>query len=149
MCFLAFGFGTGLSPVMPGTVGTLTAFPLAFLLLKLGISRSLCVFLCLLLFWAGIGICNKAERALGLEDYGGIVWDEIVAMLMLLVWVPFSVGWWVAAFVTFRFFDMVKPWPIRWFDRRVHGGFGIMLDDVIAAGFSILVLYAVRMFLPV
>ncbi|MDO4640501.1 MAG: phosphatidylglycerophosphatase A [Neisseria sp.] len=149
VCFLGFGFGTGLSPVMPGTVGTLPALPLTFLLVKLGISGGWFLLLCTLLFWVGIWICDVTERELGLQDYGGIVWDEIVAMMLVLIWVPLSPGWWMAAFVAFRLFDMLKPWPIRWFDRRVHGGFGIMLDDVIAAGFSVLVLSVARVFVPV
>ena len=88
----------------------------------------------------GIKICDVTERELGIQDYGGIVWDEIVAMMLVLAFVPQTFFWWLSAFVLFRLFDAVKPWPIRWFDARVHGGFGIMLDDVIAAGFALLVL---------
>lgn len=149
VCFVGFGFGTGLAPFMPGTFGTLPALPMAYLLMALGWSAIGLSLLCLLLFVLGIWICNVTERALGIQDYGGIVWDEIVAMMLVLAWVPSSWGWWLVAFVVFRLFDMLKPWPIKWFDRRVHGGFGIMLDDVIAAMFAILVLQIARMMMPV
>ncbi len=140
ICLLGFGFGTGLAPKAPGTFGTLPALPLVWLCLSLGISGGWLVLLCLLLFIVGIKICDVTERELGIQDYGGIVWDEIVAMMLVLAFVPQTFFWWLSAFVLFRLFDAVKPWPIRWFDARVHGGFGIMLDDVIAAGFALLVL---------
>ena len=103
--------------------------------------------LCLLLFIVGIKICDVTERELGIQDYGGIVWDEIVAMMLVLAFVPQTVFWWLLAFLLFRLFDAVKPWPIRWFDARVHGGFGIMLDDVIAAGFALVVLHVMMWWL--
>lgn len=145
VCFFALGFGTGLAPVMPGTFGTLPALPAAYVLLAAGMSGMMLTLLCVLLFAVGVWICGAAERELGIQDHGGIVWDEIVAMMLVLAWVPFSFGWWLAAFAMFRLFDMLKPWPIRWFDRRVHGGFGIMLDDLIAAVFAILVLQIMQM----
>lgn len=92
-----------------------------------------------LVFW-GIRICGYTERELGIQDYGGIVWDEIVAMLLVLSLIPFKWSWWLAAFVIFRLFDALKPWPIKWFDRRIHGGLGIMLDDLIAAAMTLMVL---------
>ncbi|HRM21881.1 MAG TPA: phosphatidylglycerophosphatase A [Neisseria sp.] len=141
VCFLGFGFGTGLAPVAPGTFGTLPALPMAFVLILLGIEGWWLAGMSALLFVAGIKICGDTERALGQQDYGGIVWDEMVAMMLVLAFVPFYWGWWLAAFAVFRFFDAVKPWPIKWFDARVHGGLGIMLDDVIAALFSLLVLH--------
>ena len=121
-CFLGFGFGSGLAPIAPGTFGTLPAL------------------LCLPLFAVGIWICNQTEAALGVHDYGGIVWDEIVAMLLVLAFTPNTWAWWLAAFAAFRFFDAVKPPPIRWFDRQVSGGFGVMLDDIIAALMSLLLI---------
>ena len=141
VCLLGFGFGTGLAPKAPGTFGTLLALPLTGLCFLLGISGVWLVLLCLLLFVAGIKICEITERELGIQDYGGIVWDEIVAMMLVLALIPATVFWWLAAFVLFRLFDALKPWPIRWFDARVHGGFGIMLDDAIAAGFTLAVIY--------
>ena len=113
---------------------------MAFVLYLVGISGWWLAALCVLLFVWGIRICGHTERELGIQDYGGIVWDEIVAMLLVLAFTPFYWGWWLAAFVLFRLFDAVKPWPIKWFDARVHGGFGIMLDDIIAALFALLVL---------
>ena len=74
---------------------------------------------------------------MGRQDYGGIVWDEIAAMALVLFFVPQTWAWWLAAFAVFRFFDALKPWPIRWFDARIHGGLGIMLDDLLAAVFSL------------
>lgn len=149
VCFLGFGFGTGLAPVMPGTFGTLPALPLVCVLQFLGVSAWGLTALCAILFVAGIRICDVTERELGVSDYGGIVWDEIVAMMLVLAWVPYSLGWWSAAFVAFRFFDMLKPWPIKWFERRFHGGFGIMLDDVIAAILAVSVLQVARLIMPV
>lgn len=140
VCWLGFGFGTGLAPKAPGTFGTLPAIPLAALWLMLGLPLWLNIIFALLLFLVGIFICDYTEQALRRQDYGGIVWDEIVAMMLILFCIPAGWIWWLAAFVIFRFFDAVKPWPIRWFDARVHGGFGIMLDDLIAAIFSLLVL---------
>lgn len=80
------------------------------------------------------------REELGIQDYGGIVWDEIVAMLLVLSLIPFKWSWWLAAFVIFRLFDALKPWPIKWFDQRIHGGLGIMLDDLIAAVMTLMVL---------
>lgn len=137
---LGFGFGCGLAPVAPGTFGTLPALPMAFVLYLAGISGWWLAALCVILFVWGVRICSYTEYELGIQDYGGIVWDEIVAMLFVLAFVPFKWGWWLAAFVLFRLFDALKPWPIKWFDLRVHGGLGIMLDDVIAALFTLAVL---------
>lgn len=137
VCLLGFGFGSGLAPVAPGTFGTLPALPLAAAFIALGIDGWLLALLCLPLFLAGIWICKRTEAALGVHDYGGIVWDEIVAMLLVLAFTPNTVTWWLTAFAAFRFFDAVKPPPIRWFDRQVAGGLGVMLDDLIAALMSL------------
>ncbi|GAA3713482.1 phosphatidylglycerophosphatase A [Oceanisphaera sediminis] len=132
---LALGFGTGLSPVMPGTMGTLAAIPL-YLLIQ-GLSPLWYLLILVLGFVAGIWICNAATRAIGRHDHGAIVWDEIIGFGITMFAAPAG-GWWIlAGFVLFRFFDIVKPWPIRWFDRRIHGGFGIMFDDVIAGLFAL------------
>ncbi|OYD22596.1 phosphatidylglycerophosphatase A [Oceanimonas baumannii] len=135
---LALGFGSGLSPVMPGTMGTLAAIP--FYLLIAGLPLWLYVALLVLGFVAGIKICNAATRAIGRHDHGAIVWDEFIGFGVTMLAAPAGWQWIVAGFVLFRFFDMVKPWPISWFDRRVHGGFGIMLDDVIAGLFALICL---------
>ena len=141
VCYLGFGFGTGLSPKAPGTFGTLPALPLAWLLLQLQLPWYALLLIAAMLFAVGIPICSHTEQKLGRQDYGGIVWDEIAAMVLVLFFVPQTWAWWLTAFAVFRFFDAVKPWPIKWFDARIHGGLGIMLDDLIAAGFSLLVLW--------
>ncbi|WP_298718969.1 phosphatidylglycerophosphatase A [uncultured Oceanisphaera sp.] len=132
---LALGFGTGLSPVMPGTMGTLAAIPL-YLLIQ-GLSPLWYLLILVLGFVAGIWICNAATRAIGRHDHGAIVWDEIIGFGITMFAAPAGAVWILAGFVLFRFFDIVKPWPIRWFDRRIHGGFGIMFDDVIAGLFAL------------
>jgi len=129
--FLAFGLGSGLSPKAPGTAGTaaamLVGLPLA------GIPTWAGLLIVVLSFVVGIHICERASRDLGVHDHGGIVWDEFVGIWLVLVLVPAHWTWWLSAFFVFRIFDILKPWPIGWLDRRVHGGFGIMLDDLIAA----------------
>jgi len=139
---LAFGFGAGLSPFAPGTMGTLVAVPFVFGLKTLD---PMVYWLVLLgLFALGIGICNVASRSLGVHDHGGIVWDEMVGYWMSVAFVPLQWGWLLAAFLLFRLFDILKPWPIRQLDRKVGGGFGIMLDDAVAALFAIAVLAVVQ-----
>lgn len=138
--FIAFGFGAGLAPKAPGTFGTLVALPLYGLLLWAGLGAAWIAALCVPLFLFGCHVCDRTGKDLGIEDYGGIVWDEIVAMLLVLATTPVSVSGWLAAFALFRLFDVLKPWPIRWADSKVGGGFGVMLDDLIAAGFAIVVL---------
>jgi phosphatidylglycerophosphatase A len=132
--FLGFGFGSGLAPVAPGTAGTLAAVPLYLLLRDLPLGSYLAVVA--LLFLVGLPVCAYAARRLGVHDHPAIVWDEIVGYLVTMIAVPPGLVWIVAGFVLFRFFDILKPWPIRWCDRRVPGGFGIMLDDLLAGLFS-------------
>ena len=131
---LAFGFGAGLSPTAPGTAGTLLAVPLVFVLRDLDAVWYLLLTAGLLA--AGVWLCGRTARDLQVHDHPGIVWDEIVGYLVTMVFAP--PGWlWIAlGFVLFRFFDIVKPWPIRWCDRQVGGGLGIMLDDLLAGAFS-------------
>ena len=132
--FLALGFGTGLAPKAPGTFGTLAALPLYFLMLPL--STLAYGALLIIMSVAGIYICQKAADAAGVHDHGAIVWDEIVGFLITMFMVPVSWQSIVVGFVLFRFFDILKPWPISFVDRKVHGGFGIMLDDVLAGVFA-------------
>jgi phosphatidylglycerophosphatase A len=139
--FLAFGFGSGLSPKAPGTFGTLVAFPLFWLLA--GLSAPIFLAVVAALFVVGIWVCGAAGKALGVPDHGGIVWDEIVAMLLVLAFAPRTLAGFAAAFVLFRLFDIWKPFPIRWFDRRLKNGFGVMLDDLLAAGYTVLCLWLV------
>ena len=103
VCFVGFGFGTGLAPKAPGTVGTLPAVLIAGLLLGCGMSKLMLGWLCVALFFIGIWICDATERALGVHDYGGIVWDEIVAMMLIYACVPQGLGWWAVSFAVFRF----------------------------------------------
>lgn len=133
--FLAFGFGSGLSPVAPGTIGTLAGFPLYFLLR--GLDPVLYFSLIALFFVAGIWLCDVAGKAAGAADHGGIVWDEIVAILLVLPFAPPTLIGFGAAFLLFRLFDIWKPFPIRTVDRRTTGGFGVMFDDLLAAFYAI------------
>ena len=131
---LAFGFGTGLSPVAPGTVGSLVGVLFAWLTLDLGLPLQLGVAV------AGIGICGEGGRRIGVHDHGGFVWDEIAGMYITLLAAPPTVAGWVLAFVLFRAFDIAKPWPIRDLDHRLGGGAGIMLDDLAAALYALILL---------
>jgi phosphatidylglycerophosphatase A len=136
--FLAFGFGTGLAPVAPGTFGSLPGVLLFWLTLDLGLYVQLGVAAGLVL--AGIWICGESARRIGVHDHGGIVWDEIAGMYITLLVAPVTVTGFVLAFVLFRIADIVKPWPIRDLDHRIHGGVGIMLDDLVAALYAALLL---------
>ncbi len=135
---LAFGFGSGLSPFAPGTMGTLVAIPFTFALKSLGTTGFWIVLL--LLFLLGVWVCDRVSHKLGVHDHGGIVWDEMVGYWLSMAFVPLQWQWLLAAFVLFRFFDIVKPWPIRQLDQKVSGGFGIMIDDIVAALFTIAIL---------
>jgi phosphatidylglycerophosphatase A len=142
--FLAFGFGSGLSRYAPGTMGTLAAVPFALLLKCL----SPVWFWVLLagLFFAGIYFCDISSKRLGQHDPGGIVWDEMVAYWLTVAFIPVSWQWWLLAFGLFRFFDIIKPWPIRWVEKRFAGGLGIMLDDIVAAGYAMVILFVLLRF---
>lgn len=137
---LAFGFGAGLAPKAPGTVGSLAALPIYYfaqMLPTLGYAA-----LVALLFIAGIAICARTERDLGVHDHPGIVWDEIVGLLATLFMAPSGWPWVAVGFGLFRLFDIWKPFPISWINRHVGGGFGIMLDDLAAALCAALSLHA-------
>ena len=136
--FLAFGFGTGLAPVAPGTFGSLPGLLLFWLTLDFGLYVQLGVAVAIPL--AGIWICGESARRIGVHDHGGIVWDEVVGMYVTLFAAPVSVTGFVLAFLLFRVMDIVKPWPIRDLDHRMHGGLGIMLDDLLAALYAALLL---------
>ena len=136
--FLAFGFGTGLAPFAPGTVGSIPGL-LFWLTLDLGLYVQLADRRGHDLL-AGIWICGESARRIGVHDHGGIVWDEIVGMYFTLFLAPVSTAGFVAAFVLFRAMDIVKPWPIRDLDHRIQGGLGIMLDDLVAALYALILL---------
>jgi phosphatidylglycerophosphatase A len=140
---VAFGFGAGLAPVAPGTAGTLLAFPIYWWVSAwLGAAQLLA--LLALLFGAGIWACGRTGRALGVPDHPAMVWDETVAFMAVLFFTPPGLLWQAGAFLLFRFFDILKPPPIRQLDRRLKSGFGVMLDDVLAAFYAVLVLAAVK-----
>ena len=137
---LAFGFGSGLAPKAPGTFGTLAAVPLYFALAPLSLPLYLLIVVASFAF--GVWICDITSKDLGVHDHPGIVWDEFVGLWVTLIAAPAG-WWWVAVgFLLFRLFDIWKPWPIGWADRRVSGGFGIMLDDLIAGLYGLAVLQA-------
>jgi len=135
---LAFGLGSGAAPKAPGTFGTLAALPLCLLMQSLDSLSYL--LLTLALFLLGIWLCGRTSRDLGVHDHGGIVWDEWVGLMVTLWLVPPGWIWLLAGFGLFRLFDILKPWPIGWLDRRVSGGLGIMLDDLLAGIFSLLLI---------
>ena len=136
---IAFGFGAGLSPWAPGTMGTLLAWPLGIVLTSY-LSPALHWPILAALFIGGVWACGVTGRHMGVHDHGGMVWDEIVAFMMIIAILPFSLEWQAAGFVAFRFFDILKPPPIRWFEQRYRGGFGVMFDDLLAAGYALLLL---------
>ncbi|MCG9738591.1 phosphatidylglycerophosphatase A [Shewanella insulae] len=139
--FLALGFGSGLAAKAPGTFGTLAAVPLY--LLMAGLPLGWYLGLTLVSVVAGFYICDKASKDMGVHDHGAIVWDEVAGLLITLIAAP--AGWlWVAVgFGLFRFFDILKPWPIKVLDAKVHGGIGIMIDDVLAGVFAFLCLQGI------
>ncbi len=143
---LAFGFGAGLVPKAPGTAGTLVAIPLFAALMYTPEIVHYAVLLAL--FLIGLPVCARANQALGVEDHGSIVWDEIVAFMLVLEFTPLAWQWWLAAFLLFRLFDIWKPFPIRHFDRRLAGGFGVMFDDLLAALYAIVALKALQWLMP-
>lgn len=136
---IAFAGGIGLLPFAPGTFGTLLAFPL-FDVLAAYADTVTQVFVLIIFFVIGWWACHTTGRALGVSDHGGMVWDETVAFLLVLLFTPAGWAWQIAAFALFRFFDIVKPPPIRHYDRTLKNGFGVMFDDLLAAGYTLFVL---------
>lgn len=123
-------------------MGTLVGFPLYWLIHTFPIGYQVCVLaLCIV---TGIWICDVTGKAVGEADHSGIVWDEIACFAAVLASVPFTWSWWVGAFVAFRFFDIVKIWPASWIDNNMKNGFGVMLDDLVAAVYAVAVLLAVQ-----
>ena len=133
--FIALGFGSGLAPRAPGTFGTLAGLAL-FLALEQVMAPWHVAVLAVPLFLLGIWACGVTSRDLGVQDHGAIVWDEIVAFLPVAVFANKSVLMLAVAFGLFRLFDIWKPFPIRQVERRVKGGFGVMIDDVLAAVYA-------------
>lgn len=133
--WLAVGFGSGLAPKAPGTFGTLAALPLVWAMSYLPLSGFLV--LTLVACVVGVYLCGKTAADCNEHDHPGIVWDEFAGLMITFIAVPFYWQTAVAGFVLFRFFDILKPWPISWLDKKVHGGLGIMLDDILAGAFAL------------
>ena len=144
--FLALGFGSGLASKAPGTFGTLVAVPLVALLLWLGNVY----LLAFVVFGSALGcyICGQTAKDVGEHDHGAIVWDEIIGFSITMLWLPLHWQTLLLGFVLFRLFDIVKPWPISWLDNKVHGGIGIMLDDIVAGIFALITLQLLLPLLP-
>ena len=139
---IALGFGAGLAPAAPGTFGSALGWGLWLLL---GSMEPALFLLTVAVFFAlGIWACERTGRDLGVADHGAMVWDEVVAFMLVLAIVPDGLAWQAAAFGAFRLFDIAKPPPIRHLERRFVGGFGVMLDDLVAAGYALLALALVK-----
>ncbi|MEM6581211.1 MAG: phosphatidylglycerophosphatase A [Pseudomonadota bacterium] len=141
---MAFGFGSGLAPKAPGTVGTVVAVPLYLLFADVGFFAYTLILL--LTFCAGVWICETTSKALGVHDHPGVVWDEFVGYWITMWALPPSWGWILAGFVLFRLLDIIKPWPIGLLDKKVDGGLGIMIDDVVAGLMACAVLHMISWF---
>jgi phosphatidylglycerophosphatase A len=134
--FFAYGFGSGLAPKAPGTFGTLAALPIYWLMQDWSLTAYLVTVI--LAFVAGIWFCQRTVDWVKQDDPSGVVWDEIVGYLVTMAFAPAGWQWMIIGFVLFRFFDILKPWPVSWADRKLHGGLGIMLDDVVAGLYAAL-----------
>ncbi len=141
---LAFGFGSGLAPKGPGTAGTAVALLLWPLLATLPLYVYLGVVIAVSLL--GFYLCGKTAHDMGVHDHQGIVWDEMAGYWLTMTALPASWPWALAGFVLFRLFDIWKPWPIRWVDRHVGGGFGIMVDDLLAGLLAWAILFGICQF---
>ncbi|MSQ60483.1 MAG: phosphatidylglycerophosphatase A [Betaproteobacteria bacterium] len=130
--FIAFGFGLGLAPRAPGTLASLAAIPVYNVLAARMATVDL-LLLAGLAFFAGVWACEQAGRDIGMEDHGGMVWDEMVAMLFTLSFLPGTFIAQGAAFVLFRYFDIAKPGPVGYAQLKIRGGLGVMADDLVAA----------------
>ncbi|TEW54995.1 phosphatidylglycerophosphatase A [Psychromonas sp. RZ22] len=148
--FAAVGFGSGLAPKAPGTFGTLAAIPLFYLLAMMSIEWYVATLV--ITSFAGFWFCHATSEAMGVHDHKAIVWDEFVGywitMLPVLMLYPenhqgqvIPVIWVAVGFLLFRFFDVLKPFPISWLDKKVDGGFGIMIDDIVAGIISAVILF--------
>lgn len=136
--FIAFGFGVGCLPKCPGTFGTFLGIP--FYLLFAYLPWYVYLMIVVAFFVVGVWLCDLTDKNLGVHDHGGIVWDEIVGFLIAMFLVPFDWRFLFLSFLLFRFFDIFKPFPIAWLDRNIGGGLGIMLDDVVAGIYALVII---------
>jgi phosphatidylglycerophosphatase A len=142
--WIATALGAGLSPKAPGTAGSLVALlPWWFLLRGLPPGAYLAVLV--VGFVLGVWACGVCDRRLGMHDQGALVWDEVIGMWITLFAAPAQWWWMIVGFALFRLFDIWKPWPVSWADRRVHGGLGVMLDDVVAGLYALIVLQLIAL----
>ena len=141
--FIAFGGGIGLARAAPGTFGTLLALPLYWLVAP-RLEATAFLLLVAALFGLGVWACDVTGRTIGVSDHRGMVWDEVVAFLLVLFFVPATLYWQAAAFLLFRLFDILKPPPIPYYERTFRSGFGVMLDDLVAAFYTLFVLAVFR-----
>ena len=142
---LAFGFGSGLAPKAPGTAGTSASIPLYLLLSQLSLPLYAAVLV--LSFAIGVYLCGKTADDLGVHDHPGIVWDEFVGFWITMFAAPAGWGWLLLGFVLFRIFDIWKPWPIRVLDKNMESGLGIMIDDVLAGVYALLIIQLLAFYL--
>lgn len=142
--FIACGFGVGAIPFFPGTFGTMLGIPIAIILSHHSILFY--VISCVLLFCVGIYLCGITNRDFGTDDHPAAVFDEIATFPVVMIGIPMHWIFLLIGFCLFRFFDIVKPWPIRWVDKNIHNGFGVMFDDLLAAIFSGIILHAILLF---
>lgn len=138
--FLALGFGSGLAPKAPGTFGTLAAIPVFLLLIMLMPTPFFYAIAVIIMGLAGIYICGKAADDVGVHDHPAIVWDEFIGFFITMFMVPVSWQSLLVGFILFRVFDIFKPWPISFIDKKMTGGLGIMLDDVLAGIFALIIM---------
>jgi phosphatidylglycerophosphatase A len=141
--FVALGFGTGLAPFAPGTFGTLLAFPL-FGVLAPRLDDTDLLLVLGFMYVAGVWLCDKAGRNLGVQDHKAIVWDETTAFMIVLFFTPMSTVWQAFAFLLFRLFDILKPGPVRYAEEMFGGGLGVMVDDLVAAFLTLTCLALVK-----
>lgn len=142
-CFFGLGFGAGLAPIAPGTIGSLVAIPL---LISISTWTSLFyVVFVLAVILVGIKICERAASDIGEHDHSGIVWDEIAGMLITFLFVPICITTLIIGFILFRIFDILKPWPIAQIDKNMKGGLGIMADDIVAGLMSAISLWGIHL----
>jgi len=142
---LSFGFGSGLLPKAPGTFGTIVAVPIYLMMARLSLQSYLA--LLMMFIFLGFWLCDYTAEVLGEHDHPAIVWDEIVGYLITMIAAPAGWLWLLLGFVLFRLFDILKPWPVRWADKQLTGGLGIMLDDILAAGMAWLVMQGLALLL--
>ena len=141
---LALGFGAGLSPVAPGTAGSFAALPFCYLLALLPLPWALFCIFCA--FIVGVLACQSVDEALGVHDHGAVVWDEFVGRFITTLALPPHWGVLLLGFVCFRIFDILKPWPVCWADKYIPGGYGVMLDDVLAGLMALCVMQGICWF---